>query len=194
MGIKTEDFKKVEVTSIKELRYWLQRNHNQKESVWLITFKKNVPSKYISTNQALDELISFGWIDGIRRKLNDEKTMQLISPRKTQYWAKTYKERAERLIQEKKMRSAGFASIELAKESGLWNFMDDVDDVVIPDDLMHLLNQNAPALQNFQNFSTSIQRNILRWVKLAKTDKTRSKRIGEIAKNAKENIALRPNG
>ena len=65
----------------------------------MVTFKKSEADKYVSRWDVLDELICFGWIDGIRRKLDDNKTMQLISPRKVEHWAKTYKERAHALGQ-----------------------------------------------------------------------------------------------
>lgn len=73
---KTENFQKVEVSSSHELRSWLEVHHTQDASVWLVTFKKNVPGKYLSTSDVLDELLCFGWIDGIRRKLDDTRTMQ----------------------------------------------------------------------------------------------------------------------
>ncbi|SNR95755.1 hypothetical protein SAMN06295967_101204 [Belliella buryatensis] len=90
--IQTDNFEKVEITTQEELRNWLVQNHQQKESVWLVTFKKSIPEKYLSTSQVLDELLCFGWIDGIRRKLDEHRTMQLISPRKVEHWAKTYKD------------------------------------------------------------------------------------------------------
>jgi uncharacterized protein YdeI (YjbR/CyaY-like superfamily) len=89
--LKTENFIQVEISSATQLRAWLAQNHTQKESVWLVTYKKEIMEKYVSLQEVLDELLCFGWIDGIRRKLNEEKTMQLIAPRKIQHWTKTYK-------------------------------------------------------------------------------------------------------
>ena len=89
--VKTEKFEKVEVRSSGELRSWLVTNHSQAESVWLITYKKDHPLYYVTRWEVLDELLCFGWIDGMRRKLDAERTMQLISPRKAEHWAKTYK-------------------------------------------------------------------------------------------------------
>ncbi len=81
MMISTENFAQVQISSPADLRQWLEANHAQQESVWLVTYKKNVPDKYVSTQEVLDELICFGWIDGIRRKLDEEHTMQLIELR-----------------------------------------------------------------------------------------------------------------
>jgi len=179
--IKTETFQKVEVSSSEALRFWLEKHHTQVESVWLVTYKKTIPEKYLSTDQVLNELLCFGWIDGIRRKLDDNRTMQLISPRKVEHWAKTYKDRAARLIKEGKMQEAGFRSIEVSKQNGLWDFMDDVDKLIVPQDLQKALEKYEGASDFFGAINNSSKRFVLRWIKLAKTEKTRISRIEYIA-------------
>lgn len=180
--IKTENFKKVEVSSARQLREWLEKHHAQQESVWLVTYKKTVPEKYLSTAEVLDELLCFGWIDGIRRKLDDSRTMQLISPRKVEHWAKSYKERAAKLMASGKMHEAGMRSIESAKKSGLWNFMEDVDNLIVPNDLQEALKKYKGATEFFYAINDSSKRFVLRWIKLAKTEKTRTARITQLAK------------
>lgn len=180
--IKTDNFDKIEIRSQKDLRDWLEINHSQKEAIWLITYKKIEKDKYVSREEVLDELICFGWIDGIRRKLDDKRTMQLVSQRRVQHWAKSYKERANKLIAENKMHKSGNESIKRGKESGLWNFMDDVDNLIIPSDLKIELNKLNGAFEFFDNINDSSKRFVLRWIKLAKTDKTRNSRISKIAK------------
>lgn len=180
--LKTENFKKVEIESQEQLRNWLRLNYSQEEGIWLVTFKKSEKKKYVSRDEVLDELICFGWIDGIRRKLDNTRTMQLISPRRVQHWAKTYKDRAGKLIKENKMHQSGLDSIKKGKESGLWNFMDDVDNLEIPDDLKTALNKLEGAFDFFDNINNSSKRFVLRWIKLSKTEKTRNIRIAKIAK------------
>jgi uncharacterized protein YdeI (YjbR/CyaY-like superfamily) len=178
--IKTGNFDKIEITSQEQLRSWLMKNHAQSESVWLVTHKKSEPHNYVSRWEVLDELICFGWIDGIRRKLDDKKTMQLISQRKVEHWAKTYKERAAKLIDEGKMHASGLKAIEDSKSNGLWNFMDDVDNLVVPEDLSLELLKLDGAEEFFNSINPSSKRFVLRWIKLAKTDKTRKNRIRKI--------------
>ncbi|WP_236262802.1 YdeI/OmpD-associated family protein [Aggregatimonas sangjinii] len=146
----------------------------------MVTYKKSTPDKYVDRDLVLEELLCFGWIDGRRMKLDDERTMQLISPRKVQHWSKTYKDRAARLIDEGKMEEAGFLSIEDSKKSGLWNFLDDVDKLIVPDDLETALSRKQEAKDFFYNINDSSKRFVLRWVKLAKTNKTRRNRIDKI--------------
>ena len=179
--IKTDNFEKVEITSPAELRTWLTANHAQEESVWIVTHKKSEGEKYVSTSQVLDELLCFGWIDGIRRKLDDRRTMQLIARRRVQHWTASYKKRAARLIEEGRMQAPGLTSIAEGKASGLWNFMDDVDQLIIPEDLHAALSKRPGALAFFEAINDSSKRNALRHVKLAKTDKTRTKRIEQLA-------------
>ncbi|MDC3406649.1 YdeI/OmpD-associated family protein [Bacteroidia bacterium] len=180
--LKTENFKKVEIESQEQLRNWLRLNYSQEEGIWPVTFKKSEKEKYVSRDEVLDELICFGWIDGIRKKLDNTRTMQLISPRRVQHWAKTYKDRAGKLIKENKMHQSGLDSIKKGKESGLWNFMDDVDNLEIPDDLKTALNKLEGAFDFFDNINNSSKRFVLRWIKLSKTEKTRNIRIAKIAK------------
>ena len=180
--IKTENFDKVEITNSGELRSWLLEHHSQEAGGWLVTFKKSERGKYVSREEVLDELICFGWIDGIRRKLDATRTMQLISPRRVQHWAKSYKDRASKLIQENRMHQSGLDSIQQGKSSGLWNFMDDVDNLVIPEDLRLALQAVEGAFEFFDNINDSSKRFVLRWIKLAKTEQTRSSRIKKIVK------------
>ena len=179
--IKTENFEQVVVENQAALRDWLLEHHQQETSVWLVTYKKSEKEKYVSREEVLDELLCFGWIDGIRRKRDEKTSMQLIAPRKAQHWAKSYKDRAAKLMEEGKMHAAGQASIDRGKASGLWHFMDDVDALILPEDLKSALKALPPAATFFDSINPSSKRFVLRWIKLAKTEKTRKSRILKIA-------------
>lgn len=188
--VKTEAFAQVEVIFTNQLREWLKENHSQKESIWLVTYKKEVKEYYVSTQDVLDELICFGWIDGIRRKMDEQRTMQLISPRKVQHWTKTYKDRFAKLEKEGRMTDAGRKAVALSKQNGLWNFMDDVDALIKPPEFKSCLENNPPAITFFDAFGASSKRYMLRHIKIAKTAETRAKRILEISLLAKQNKKL----
>jgi uncharacterized protein YdeI (YjbR/CyaY-like superfamily) len=177
---KTENFTQVEVQTSASLREWLLHNHTQKVSIWLVTYKKEFPEKYVSIQEVLDQLLCFGWIDGIRRKLDDKRTMQLIAPRKAEHWAQTYKVRFAKLETQGLVHQSGINSVIASKKAGLWNFMDDVDNLIVPDDLQLALNNNQEAYLFFDGLSASNKRFVLRYLKLAKTYETRKKRIIQI--------------
>ncbi len=188
--INTENFKKVTVKSSAELRSWLNRNHRQEESVWLVTFKKHIQVGYVSVQEVLDELLCFGWIDGTRRKIDEDRTMQLISPRKAQHWSKTYKDRFSKLEREGRLADAGIEAVKRSKRLGLWNFLDDVDALVKPEDLLKAFRSYPGSRKNFEAFGASSQRFMLRWLKLTKTPETRTRRIQQLASLASENKKL----
>ena len=185
--LKLQDLPKVEVTSVAELRAWLETNHAQTSSIWLVTYKKVVPEKYVSLQQVLDEVLCFGWMDGRRMKLDEERTMQLLSPRKTEHWSKTYKDRVAKLTAAGRMHESGLKVVEAAKRSGAWDFLNDVDALIKPDDLVEALTTHPPALANYEAFPESAKRDILRWIKLAKKPETRAKRIQKTAELAAKN-------
>ena len=182
-----KELERVEVASIDDMRRWFEANHDQRESIWLVTYKKSVPEKYISLQDVLDVVLCFGWLDGRRMKLDEARTMQLLAPRKTQHWAKSYKDRVARLTAAGRMHPAGLAVVEAAKASGAWDFMNDVDALIKPADLVTALKQHPPALKYYEAFPDSAKRDILRWIKLAKKPATRAKRIQQTAELAAQN-------
>jgi uncharacterized protein YdeI (YjbR/CyaY-like superfamily) len=184
--IATDNFEQIEVTSEQAIRDWLAQNHAETQSFWLVTFKKHTGDTYVSTDQMLDALISFGWIDGIRRKLDDNRTMQLICQRKNQAWAKTYQDRAARLIADGLMQESGLAVIEASKAAGLWDATAGVDALEVPADLLDALDQLQGARDYFEAAAPSYRRNVLRWIFAAKTDATRQKRIVQTAQTSQQ--------
>ena len=66
---RVDELERVEVHSAADLRRWLEANHARTASIWLVTYKKSVPDRYVSAAEVLDEVLCFGWIDGRRKKL-----------------------------------------------------------------------------------------------------------------------------
>ena len=182
--IPTERFEQVEVTSLDELRGWLCVNHDRDEGVWLVRFKKTVPAKFIDRLDVIDELLCYGWVDGIARRLDGERTMQLISPRKQQAWAQSYKERVARLQAAGRMREPGRAAIERSRQLGMWDAYASVDALLVPDDLRFALRDCPGAERFFDGAALSYRRNVLRWLAQAKQPATRDKRIAAIVQRS----------
>lgn len=175
--IPTDGFEHVEVASRAELRDWLATNHLRTESVWLVRYKQSVPAKYLGRLDLLDELLCFGWVDGIARKLDAERTMQLISPRRQQAWAQWYKDRAAVLEADGRMAPPGRAAIERSKALGLWDAYAAIDALFVPQDLSTALAREPPAQVYFAETPPSYRRNLLRWVDQAKRAETRARRV-----------------
>lgn len=173
-------------------RKWLEDNHTSSESVWLVINKKNSRIRGISLNDAVEEALCFGWIDGRLNIVDDKRYKLLFSPRKSKsIWSKNNKLKIERLIQQGLMTAAGFEKIEAAKKNGSWGAIDSVEKLVVPIDLQKALDDNPTAKKNFSGSSDSYKKRILYWILSAKRPETRSKRIQQTVamteKNAKRN-------
>lgn len=168
----------IEITKPDQLWDWLAEHHAETESVILTTFKAADREKYVSRDEVLDALMAHGWIDGRRFAVDDKRTAQLITQRKQQAWAESYKQRVARLTREGRMHPAGHAVVEAGKASGLWDFYADVDALIVPDDLAEQI-----EMVRWDAFPPSYQRNVLRWIKTAKTPLTRAKRITAVVQS-----------
>ncbi len=175
----------LEISELDELRQWLTRNHGQAESVWLITYKKIVPERYVAYGDIVDELLCFGWIDSQSGRVDAERTKVRISPRKPKSaWSRVNKAKVRQLKREGRMHPAGLERIAIAKRNGMWSFLDDVEALIVPDDLAQALASVPNAAANFQAFPNSAKRSLLEWIKTAKRDETRSKRLRATAQKA----------
>jgi uncharacterized protein YdeI (YjbR/CyaY-like superfamily) len=118
---KLDELQRVEVTSSAEWRKWLSAHHTQKQGIWLVRYKKPDP-RHVSWSDAVDEALCFGWIDSQPRKLDDTRSMLLITPRNPKSaWSGINKEKVEKLIAEGRMAPSGLRTVEAAKASGTWD-------------------------------------------------------------------------
>jgi uncharacterized protein YdeI (YjbR/CyaY-like superfamily) len=172
-----------------EWRVWLEKNHQSEKSVWLIIYHKNSDTKSVYYDDSVEEAICFGWIDSIAHKRDGESKYQFFAQRKPRSnWSRANRTRAEKMMEQGLMTPSGQKLIDLAKRSGAWEALDDVQKSVIPDDLQNQLNKNDVAMKNFLAFPPSSKRIILEWILNAKKDETRQNRIKETARLAAENI------
>ena len=170
-------------------RKWLEKNHVKETAVWLIIAKKDSGILSVNYAQAVDEALCFGWIDAVANKKDDDSYYQYFTKRKPKSnWSKVNKEKVARFIKEGKMAPAGMAMIELAKATGTWEALNEVEELIVPDDMLKLFKKNKVAYENWKTFSRSIQRGILEWISNGKKEETRNKRIVETISLAEKNI------
>lgn len=173
----------------KTWRKWLEKNHDSTASIWLIIYKKDSGTASVYYPEAVDEALCFGWIDSKPNKRDDKSYYQFFSKRNPKSnWSRVNKEKIARLLKADKMAPAGLAMVETAKATGTWDALNDVENLVVPDDLQKALESVPQALDYFTAFPPSTRRGILEWILNAKRPETRQKRIDETAKLAGENI------
>lgn len=171
-------------------RYWLDQNHNKLNEAWLVIIKKASEQIGLRYEEALEEALCFGWIDGIMKSVDHDRFVLRFSPRKVKsIWSKKNKDKATQLITQGKMTAAGSEKIEEAKRYGSWDaaYTNKKRDE-IPPDLKKALVKNPTAWAHFEGFANSYQNMYIGWVISAKTDKTRKKRIIDVVERSTLNI------
>jgi uncharacterized protein YdeI (YjbR/CyaY-like superfamily) len=170
-------------------RRWLSKNHENEKSVWLIHFHKGSGGGGISRQEALEEALCFGWIDSVANKRDEQSFYQFYSQRRPKsVWSKVNKKLISHLIKNKLMHPSGLKTIALAKKTGTWNALDEIDKLRIPDDLSVALKANPVAARHFKAFPPSSKKIILFWITSAKRVETRAQRIAQTVAKAEQNI------
>ncbi len=175
-------------TSRAEWRQWLKNNHSSLKSVWVIFCKKDSKLPTMSWSEAVDEALCFGWIDSTKKTIDKERYMQYFSIRKpNSTWSKINKEKIIKLTQSNLMTKAGFDCIETAKQNGSWIILDDVENLIVPEDLKKELESYPSSNAYFLSLSKSKKKEILAWIAFAKRTETREKRIKEVVECGNKN-------
>ena len=186
---KIDEFQDFHPLSRQEWRDWLTENHDKLSGIWLVYYKKHTKKPSVTYDEAVEEALCFGWIDSIPRKMDDERSKLLYTPRKPKsVWSKPNKERVKRLIGNGLMTEFGLQKIEQAKLDGSWDALNASDNLEIQEDLLQAFEANNTAFENFDNFTNSVKKVILSWIYNAKTAETRAKRIAETVSMAERNL------
>jgi len=179
-------------SSSKQWKEWLAMNYATfNNGIWLRIFKKVSGEKTITYDEALDEALCFGWIDG-QKKTNDEKSwLQKFTPRRSKsIWSKRNKARVALLIEEKRMKPSGLKEIETAKKDGRWDkAYDSPSQMEIPPDFLAILEKDQQAYEFFKKLNKANIYAIAWRLQTAKTSETREKRMGtllEMMKNGQK--------
>jgi uncharacterized protein YdeI (YjbR/CyaY-like superfamily) len=171
---------------------WLLANHTNSNGVYLIFYKieTNIPS--MRWEEAVKVALCFGWIDSTVKSLGDGKRRQYFCPRNPKsVWSALNKRYVKELTKKNLIQPSGYDSINIAKENGMWSFLDDVENLVIPEDLQVAFNKNAVAFKNYQSFAPGYQKSYLYWLKQAKRETTRQSRIEKIIQYCQHNKKTR---
>ena len=167
-----------------EWRSWLRANHLDSKEVWLVIRRKRSIGPGVKLEDAIEEAISFGWIDSKMTPLSDEEFLLRFSPRRVgAIWSRRNREMAQRLISEGRMTDPGYTSIEEAKRSGRWDSA--YSSLTMPEapaDLEAAPKSAEGAFDRFQRLSNSAKLKYVFWMSEGKRPETRKKRIAEVVK------------
>jgi uncharacterized protein YdeI (YjbR/CyaY-like superfamily) len=159
-----------------EWRRWLEKNHARRAEIWLVFYKKASGKQTVSYEHAVEEALCFGWVDGLKKGIDEECFAFRFTPRKAKSgWSKSNLERVKRMIADGKMLPAGLAA---------YNASDRRDVAPLPSKFPKALEtrfrEDRKAWENYQKFPPGYRRVTAGWVASAKKEETREKRLAKL--------------
>lgn len=179
--MSTEQIKQIAPRSRMEWRAWLEENHARAYEVWLVFYKRRTSASSLTYNDAIEEALCFGWIDGVRRALDDRRYMHRLSPRKSDSkWSELNMARAQRMLDTGLMKAAGLRAIDEAKRNGHWSAPARRPPASpMSAEFEAHLRKNKKAAEFFASLAPSYARQYRDWIASAKREETRARRIEE---------------
>jgi uncharacterized protein YdeI (YjbR/CyaY-like superfamily) len=179
-----DEAERLEPTAVEEWTAWLREHHTQPTGVWLVSPRK-AAGRAFSYEEAVLEALRWGWVDSTVKPVDEVRTMMWFAPRrKGSMWTRINKGRVARLEESGLMEPAGAAAVAVAKETGMWTLMDDVEDLVVPPDLGVAFERHPGSREHWDSWSPSARKMILAWIVLAKRPETRAARVETTADKA----------
>lgn len=176
-----------------QVRAWFERYHATAPGMWLCSWRSATGRPRCPYPDVVEEAICFGWIDSTVMVLDEERGLQLLTPRKAKSsWTRLNRQRAADMEAAGLMTDAGRAAVRAAQDNGWWTIYDPVEDLVEPDDLAGALDANRAARAAWDGFSPSARKLMLWWVISAARPDTRARRIATIVERAAVGEKARP--
>jgi len=168
-------------------RKWLAANHAKSKELWVGFYKKNSGRSSITWPESVDEALCFGWIDGIRKRIDDDSYVIRFTPRRPgSVWSAVNIRNVERLINEKRMQPAGLKAYAARKEyrSGIYSYEQRSPELVEP--YAGIFKRNRAAWKFFQAQPPSYRKMMNWWIVSAKREETRRQRLNRLIEESRE--------
>ena len=170
-------------------REWLERHHAARTQVWLLLHKKHVEEPNVRYDEAVEEALCWGWIDGLTKRWDERSYAVRFTPRKPgSVWSESNVERVTRMIAEGRMTPAGQALVDEAKRRGTWDEAASGRLDVTPPDLEAALAGVPAAQEQWATWAPSHRRQYIYWVLDAKRPETRARRVADVVRRAAAGI------
>lgn len=176
-------------TSSEEFGDWLEANHSNAVELWVGYFKKGSGRASLTWSASVDAALCFGWIDGIRKTIDDDRYKIRFTPRKANsIWSAVNVEKVETLSQQGKMRPEGMHMFR--NRSDLKGYTSQDRNIPLAPTYEVLIRENASAWAFFCELAPSYKRDSIWWVMSAKKEETRSKRLGTLISSSEAGLKI----
>jgi uncharacterized protein YdeI (YjbR/CyaY-like superfamily) len=167
------------------LRRWLGRNHSSATELWIGMYRKSSGKRGVTYREALDEALCFGWIDGVRKRLDEDSFVQRFTPRRpNSYWSAVNIKRAQELIEAGRMHPAGRAAFERRDTARAEKYSFERQNARLDQGMEKRFRANPRAWAFFESQPPGYRRLIAHWVTSAKKEETRRRRLEMLMKES----------
>ncbi|MCB9064951.1 MAG: YdeI/OmpD-associated family protein [Chitinophagales bacterium] len=176
----------------KTFRSWLEKHHLKKQELWVMYYKKGTGKASITWPESVEQALCFGWIDGIRKSVDEEVYKIRFTPRKaTSIWSSVNLKTVNKLIDEGLMHDAGLEAYNRRNgaKSGVYSF--EQDNIQLDSKQEKLFKSNKVAWNNFNVMAPSYKKGAIWWVVSAKREETRLKRLTELISDSENGLKIK---
>ncbi len=174
---------------------WLAQNHDKKDELIVGYYKVATGKASMTWSESVDEALCYGWIDGIRRRIDEESYSIRFTPRRPKsIWSAVNLAKVKQLKKEGRMQPTGLAIYEKRTKdnSGIYSFEQNKDQIKLPEEFELLLKKNKKAYAFFQAQAPSYKKSVVWWVISAKREETKQKRIKELIADSEAGLRVKP--
>lgn len=175
-----------------DFRKWFEKNHDTEKELWVGFYKKDSGKQSINWSESVDQALCFGWIDGIRKSIDDISYKIRFTPRKPgSNWSAININKIKNLTKLGLMKPEGIAAFKKLdkKKAKIYSF--EQKQVLLDANFEKIFKSNKAAWKNFKSMAPSYQRTSIHWVTSAKLEETRLKRLNELITDSKAGIKIK---
>lgn len=172
---------------------WLAANHDRETELWVRIYKVKSGVASITWAEAVDVILCWGWIDGVRKSLDEVSFLQRYSPRgKKSVWSQVNVANVARLIDEGRMTEHGLKHVEAAKADGRWDAAYRIKGAAVPDDLMAAIEAAPEAKARFDTLTAQNRFALIFRVEGMKTEAGRRRKIADLVAMLRRGETVHP--
>lgn len=172
---------------------WLGQNHDKTDEVWIKIHKVSSGLPTITAAEAVDVVLCWGWIDGIRKSFDEKSFLQRYTPRrKRSIWSRKNVENVERLIAEGRMTEHGMREVEAAKADGRWERAYGGAEMTLPEELLAAIEAEPAAKEMLARLSAQNRYALAFRLHQLKTDAARKRKIAQFVEMLKRGETFYP--
>lgn len=175
-----------------EFRKWLHKNHDKETELFVGYYKVKTGKPSMTWSQSVDEALCYGWIDGIRRSIDEESYNIRFTPRRpTSNWSAINLKKVEKLTKKGLMQPAGLEIFKHRKESKAGIYAYENKSPKLSTDYRNKFKENNKAWKFFQTLPPSYHKSVIYWVMSAKQESTRLRRLNELISDSNNGLRIK---